>query len=631
MPKASVSFTAAFKAHGEGRLQDAERGYRETLKADPRNPEAWHLLGVAAQQQGRTTEAVEHIQKALKISGPKGNYLTNLGISLHSLGRSAEAVDIFEKAASLEPTFLAHFALGNALQSLGRFDEAIARYERALSLERGSAPAHNNLGNAYKALGRLTEAAASYQRALAYQPGHVRAHYNLGTVLHDAGKAKEAAASFRKALDLAPDFAEAHVNLGAALRDLAALDEAYQHLQRAIQLSPQDPAAFNNLGSVLADMGKFEEAIDCYNKAAALRPDLAELRHNEGVALQAAGREEEALERYQHAQHMRPEFADAAYNAALLKLMLGDFKAGWEAYECRWRRDAPGLGFRSFPQPQWEGQGGGGILVWGEQGIGDRVLYASMIPDLLARGHRVVMETEPRLIGLFERSFPGVKAVGKQAPPHEATARPDIQWQSALASLGRWLRSDISAFPRTPYLKPDEARKQEYRRLLKTDHEGPVVGISWISRNPKMGVHKTSELKEWAPILHVPGVRFVDLQYGDTAVERAAVEAELGVRVEHIPDLDLRDDIDGVAALAAACDLVISVSNTTVHLAAALGTPTWVMVPTSVGNLWYWMRGDTPTPWYECVTLFRQQHSGRWSETICRISQSLQQRLQQIN
>ena len=310
--------------------------------------------------------------------------------------------------------------------------------------------------------------------------------------------------------------------------------------------------------------------------------------------------------------------------------MSGDFAAGWKAYESRWHCDLPGFDVRASGFPEWRGEDGeGAVLVWGEQGLGDKVLYSSMIPDLMALGHKVVMETDERLIGLLERSFPGVRAVPKRNPPDEATQRSDIRWQSALASLGRWLRPDLASFPqRVSYLVADESRKNRYRaHLAATGIASPVVGISWISQNPNIGLHKTLDLKQWTPILQIPNVRFVNLQYGDTALERAEVEARLGVRIEQIPDLNLYDDIDGVAALAASCDMVISVSNTTAHLAAALGKPTWVLVPASVGNLWYWMRGTSQTPWYPTATIFRQPKIGQWSSVIIEIEKRLQSHL----
>ena len=638
-------FAKAVEAHKAGNLEAAERGYRGVLALEPDHADAWHLLGVIAHQRGQTGAAVEHIQRALTLSGPQGAYLTNLGIAFSTLGRIAESVTCLEQAITLDPgCFAAHFALGNGLRSLGRWEEAVACYRRALALQPDDASAHNNLGNTLQDLGRLDEAAESYRQTVALQPQHARAYYNLGTLFRSAGRLEDAAGSFRQALAIIPDMVEAHVNLGVVLHDLGQLNEAIEHARKAIALSPKDPAGFNNLGAALRDAGRLDEAMECYDAAIALRPDLAEARHNEGVALQRMGRDDEALEKFQHAQKLKTDFVEAEQNAALIMLMRGDFKAGWNAYECRWRRNVPELGLRDFPYPRWEGaREAGTVLVWGEQGVGDKILYASMIPDLLACGVGVIMETDARLVSLFERSFPGVKAVVKSNPPDAATQRPDIRWQSPLASLGRWLRPNAESFPtRTSYLIADEVRCAYYRALLNAEAspKGPaglIVGISWVSRNPAIGRHKTVELKQWAPILLTPGVRFVDLQYGDTAKERAAVESELGVSITHVPNLDLRQDIDGVAALIAACDLVISVSSTTAHLAAALGRPAWVLVPATAGNLWYWMRGNDHTPWYPSAVIFRQNTLGEWDDVLERLQKRLlahlgtQPPLQQIN
>jgi tetratricopeptide (TPR) repeat protein len=627
MEPAMSEFAAAYAAHVAGRLEEAERGYRAVLATEPGHADAWHLLGVAAQQRGQAALAVEHIKRALTLGGAQSSYLTNLGIALQATGRHDEAVAALEQASALDPgSFAAHFALGNALKSRGRPEDAVSSYQRALNLQPDNASAYNNLGSAVQSLGRLTEAAAHFRKAAALQPTHAKAHYNLGTVLKNAGKLEDAAAGFRRALALAPDMAEAHINLGAVLHDQGHLDDAIVHARKAIALNPNDAAAFNNLGAALRDLGQFDAAMESYAKALALRPTLAEAQHNQGVALQIAGREDEALERFQSAQDLNPEFAEAEQNAALLMLMSGDFKSGWDAYECRWRRNVPALGLRAFAYPRWEGEAGdGAVLVWGEQGVGDKVLYASMIPSLLSRGHRVVMETDQRLTGLFERSFPGVQAVAKQNPPHEATGRSDIRWQIPLASLGRWFRRDIASFPASSaYLRADDQRRSHYRQLLEENSNGRrIVGISWISRAARIGQHKTLNLGDWAPILQIPGVLFVDLQYGDTAAEREAVERELGVPILHLADLDLRDDLEGVAALASACDLVISVSSTIVHLAAALGRPTWVLVPAGAGNLWYWMREADHTPWYPSVTIFRQSKFGRWQEVVERVTEKL--------
>ncbi len=629
-------FGEAFAAHSAGRLDEAERGYRAVLAHTPGHADAWHLLGLISHQRGRPEEAVPAIQRALQLSGPQATYFTNLGVVLETLGRSAEAAEILTKAIALEPkSFGAAFALASSLARLGKLDGAEAHFRQAIALEPTSAPAYNSLGSILQSRGCRDEAEASYRRALALNPRHARAHYNLGTLLKDCGLLDAAVESFRVALSISPDLAEAHVNLGTILHDQGHIDQAIAHARQAIALNPQDAVAHNNLGAALRDSGQLDAAIDSYAAAIALKPSMAEARHNEGVALQKLGREEEALESYKRAQDLKSDFAEAEQNAALLMLMRGNFAEGWKLYESRWRK---GQAWRDFPYPLWQGQDGGTVLVWGEQGVGDEILYASMIPDLIARGQNVVIETDKRLTGLFERSFPGAKAIARRSPPDPATQSAEISWHSPLANLGRWLRPDAASFPkRASYLRPDAERQAHYRALLKEGNPRAIVGITWASINPKIGRQKSINLGQWIPILTMPGVRFVDLQYGDTDTARAALASETGVSLTHIPDLDLTHDLEGAAALAAACDLVISVSSTTAHLAASTGCPTWVLVPATGGNLWVWMHGLDHTPWYPNATIFRQSQPGHWTDVLESVREALHAyianvpQLQQIN
>ena len=700
-------FATAFAAHSAGRLGDAERGYQAVVAAEPGHADAWHLLGMIAQQRGQSAKAVDLIGRALSLSGPQALYLTNLGVALEALGRSGEAVVALEQAASRGPAIYGTvFALASALASLGRHDEAATRYREALALQPDSIAAYNNLGGVLQALGRLDEAEASYRRAIELQPSHIRAHHGLGVTLKDQGRVDEASASFdqaivharralsddpqnttlqaalamalyevgmahkrlgraadaaahlelaaatlpdnpairnnlanaliddnraadaeahlRHALVAAPGMAETHFHLGNALKAQGKVEEAIAAYRTALGLKQIFTKARINLSGILLKLERYEEALENYQAAARDDPASAEVLSGAGVVLQALGRDDEALASFEQARSLNPDFPEADRNAALALLMRGELARGWEAYESRWHTDGLKGAWRDFGRPVWHGEPGGTVLVWGEQGLGDMVLYASMIPDLMAQGHGVVMETDPRLIALFERSFPGLTAVAKSNPPHPAAHRADIRWQTPLAGLGRWLRPDLASFPKgNAHLVADAPRRDRYRSLLQEGQPALIVGISWGSGNPKIGRHKTLDLAHWEPILKVPSVRFVDMQYGDTADERAAIERKLGVSLTHVEGLDLREDIDGVAALAAACDLVISVSNTVVHIAAALGRPTWVLVPASAGNLWYWMRGENPTPWYASTTIFRQRRLGQWQDTLLTIAGKL--------
>lgn len=189
--------------------------------------------------------------------------------------------------------------------------------------------------------------------------------------------------------------------------------------------------------------------------------------------------------------------------------------------------------------------------------------------------------------------------------------------QAPLAGLGRYLRKDWQAFPRRAngYLKADAALSKTLRDRLTFDGRR-LVGLSWRSHNPDIGAAKTALLTDFAPLFRLPNCRFVDLQYGDTLAEREALERDTGIVVEHVDEIDNTNDIDALAALVTACDAVVTVSNTTAHLAGALGKPTFVFVPYGSARLWYWFAERDDSPWYPRVHIARQRQSQSWAQVV---------------
>jgi hypothetical protein len=253
------------------------------------------------------------------------------------------------------------------------------------------------------------------------------------------------------------------------------------------------------------------------------------------------------------------------------------------------------------------------LLVWGEQGLGEQILFSSMVADAARQAGRLVLEVEPRLVALLGRSFPDVdvRALGREL--HAG----DIDVHSPIGSLGCYLRSAPEAFPRLEQgvLTADAERTRGLReRLARYGHR--VVGLSWKSQNAQCEKAKSAQLTDFEAVLRLPNCRFVDLQYGDTLIDRERAERALGVRVEHLDDIDNTRDIDGLAALISACDLVVTVSNTTAHLAGALGRPTFVMVPYGHPQLWYWFKDRDDSPWYPKLRVKRMHNGQPWADLI---------------
>ena len=359
-----------------------------------------------------------------------------------------------------------------------------------------------------------------------------------------------------------------------------------------------------NLGNCLKALDRHGEAIACYEKALAIEPGYVAARMNLAQSPAGAGSLRGSGQAYQKVLALAPADASARLNLGVLYLSRGRLAEGFEHYESRWTAGT-GASVRPYQQPRWNGDRVRGVLlISAEQGLGDQILHSSMIPEMTARA---------RLDRAGGRSSPGAPAGtvvprrgGDRASNELYAGRVDAH--APLGSLGRFLRPSLAAFPRREpgYLIADGGRAGELRRRLTADRRA-VIGLSWISRNPEFGEARSARLRDFEALLRLPRCRFVDLQYGDTSAERAAVERETGIRIERL-DVDNTNDIDGLAALISACDLAVTVDNTTVHLAGALGKPTWVLVPHGPARIWYWFtEREEDSPWYPRVHVRRQR------------------------
>jgi len=641
-----------------GRLKEAEAELSEIQRRQPDIPEVLHLMALIELQTGRPEAAAGHLEKAVARQPESADLHNLLGGALKRAGRLEEAVLAYDKAVSLGPELAeAHYNLGNALKELQRFDDAVPSYRRAVELEPGFVDAHYNLGLVLMAAGRPDEAARAYRDAVAVNPGDAEAHMNLGNALEAVDDTDEAAAAYRRAIELRPDFAEAHYNLGNAARKQGHGQEAVAYYRRALNIDPNLAEAHNNLGEALLDrndpegaiehyllalkcrpgmagtlnnlgnaylrLGETDGAIDYYHQALDIDPDDATAITNLGKALLDLGKVDDAVSCLRRAIEAAPDHAEAHHNLSLALLLQGKLEEGWAEYEWRLRSEK-GARHRPFPQAPWVGQpvDAKTVLVWGEQGVGDEVMFAGMVPDLVEAGAHVVLESDPRLVPLFERSFAGIECIGKGDPPTAETRRDGIDFQSPGGNLGRWLRPNLESFPgRQSYLVAEEDRQGRLRENYLSDGESLLVGVAWVSKNKRIGAQKSMTLMELAPLTGIPGVRFIDLQYGDTAEERRQFEDHTGTTILHDEHVDQMSDLDAFAAQVAAMDLVISVSNTTVHMSGALGVPTWVMLNTVPLPCWLLERDDSP--WYPSVRLFRQSAAGDWANVIERIGEAL--------
>jgi hypothetical protein len=406
-------------------------------------------------------------------------------------------------------------------------------------------------------------------------------------------------------------------------------------LDRAAAITPDRLELLVNRASALQLLGRSEEAGQDIARAMALAPNDCVVLAGRGILREQAGDYQGALADYRAAltaeTHRSDDaVADAEQKLGLLLLSLGRLADGWPLYRARMQtgiQDTRGDTYRRL-LPEWDGtiRPGQRILVWGEQGIGDQVIYAQMLPELAARGMVPIGACDARLAPLLRRSFPGIEIAAMNAGNDKGlAAQADVQ--AGIGALGAVLRPTLADFPPAkPYLVADPALVADFRSRYRGMGRRHVVGLTWRSRNTTVGDFKSVPLTAWAPILNRKDVLFVDLQYGDTADERRAVAERLGVDILHDDSVDQLVDIDRYAAQAAAMDLVIGSSNSGLHIAAALGRPCWALLPAGAGRLWYWFLEGDRSPWYADLRLFRQAPSlgSDWTAVIEGVAAALQ-------
>jgi hypothetical protein len=260
------------------------------------------------------------------------------------------------------------------------------------------------------------------------------------------------------------------------------------------------------------------------------------------------------------------------------------------------------------------------LLVLPEQGIGDHIFYGGMLGDLEKAGIEALVCVDERLVDLFRRSFPKLMFATPRKVASLYSGQALFSAQIPMASLGRLLRREATDFRnvRSPYLQFNQAQSAELCSTLKQPNR-LLIGVSWQSVNANHGASKSCGLGDLLPILQTPNADFIDLQYGDTSKERLQLEAKTGVTIRRLTHIDNKLDIDGLAALIGACDIVVTVSNTTAHLAAALGKPTLVLLPWHT-PLWYWHLNSMDSPWYPSAVLLRQDTAGDWRVPVAQAS-----------
>jgi tetratricopeptide (TPR) repeat protein len=633
---------------------------RRALECEAQHAEALCLISAAHLRLGASGPALEAALRAQQAKPRAARVQQQLGASFAAAGRLEEAAAAFEEALALQPAAetlaalgelrlrrgdapgaetllrqalerrphdaLLHTALGEARHRQRGFDEAQAAYRRALELDPQHLAAYVRLSESLRETERLDEAEAVARAAVALDDESAAAHVVLGAALKSRGRLKKAIESFERALQLNPRQLQGLQQLALALREDDRMEEAEQHLRAALRVRPDEPLPLADLGMILADQMRYREALELFDRALKAAPQFVVALNRKALLLDHLGDRTQSMQLLREAVRLAPDDSYAQYNIGLHHLKYGDYAPGWDGYEQRRSFDSFVGRYRRFALPEWDREplAGRVLLVLPEQGLGDEIMFGSCLPDVAAQARHVIVECDQKLEAIFRRSFADCTVVSRQRTLendwiNRITPKPELL--AAAGSLARRFRRNPTDFPQRAFLQADAAAVAAWKAKLDALGPGPKVGLSWRGGTGFTGKKRRSFLLEdLLPLLRLPGLRFVNLQYTDVREEMRALEQRHSIKVHHWQQAI--DDYDQTAALVCALDGVVTVCTAIVHLSGALGRPALVMVP--FGADWRYGASGERMVWYPSVRLVRQRNVGEWADVLQEVSRRLQ-------
>ncbi len=566
------------------------------------------------------------------------NSLSGVDAKLAALQRLEE---LFDQKAAQDQRRKSNVAIKRAVRIWHRGDIAKSTQWalKAVQADDTNPKAFHMLAMGLERMGHVHKALVTYERAFQLDPADPELLINLGLTAWNQKLTEGAAKLFELYIAACPNSPLGYNNLGSVLCDLGRPEAGIETLRSAIYRMPDEAILWNSLGTVLAEQGRADESLVFYDEAIRLNPSFARAYHNLGYAYQHLGRLEEALANYGEASKRvidPAEKLETRHSRSICLIGAGHLEEGFREYEIRNNERFRAYVHHVIKAPRWNGEPIEGLklLLVGEQGLGDEFMFANILPDVireLGPDGKLQIAVDPRLVPLFQRSFPNaevgayddrtlVDKDGNKALrfiPFAADGNEPDMWAPMASALAPY-RKALADFPHQPFIVPDAARVAEFREKL-AKLPGKKVGVCW--RSMMLGAKRAkyfSAVEGWAPVLKTPGISFVNLQYGDCEEEMARA-AEHGIVLHQVEGLDLRNDIDGAAALSASLDLVLSAPTAAAATAASVGTEVWFL---TAGRTWPQL-GTDEYPWYARTRVLSPERFGDWTALMPRAAAEL--------
>lgn len=564
-------------------------------------------LAFQLQKNGDLAAAAEIYQSALKKGPPHQGVLLNLAQIRRFQGRIDEAETLYRKATqtkNVDPR--AYLNYGCLLLEKNNLLDAIEKFTKALKLKSNYASAYVHRGWAKIQLKDFSGSAQDIQRAMLLEPKSALPFLAMGDLQSRMDNTDAAISNYRYALEIDPNLADAYSGLGSCLLTKGEYEAALKAIESALITKPKSCNALANRGRFHALTGRFDLAINDYLEALAIDDQSPTTWVNLGNAYFSQNKYALADQAFERALRLDSEHTNALMSKAFLYLDQEKYQEGWRLYSAR------PLLCSSGGKPIWTGESHQDkkLFIAAEHGLGDEIFYGTLLKNVETFFDSIILQVDDRLKELFQRSFPRYAVIGRS----EELSADQYDFFLPAGSLPKLFVKTVKDLPSSEsYLKVSPDKKNSMRNKLEAFPK-PWVGISWVSKNPSNGIIRSVKLEDMMKIFKNKVCTVVSLQYGESP---AVFSEEInGCTVVSSNSLGVNSfsDIDGLAAIISACDAVVSVDNSTVHLAGALGVKTYVLLSTPAD--WRWTQHKTESGWYRSIELVRQKNTFEWEPVL---------------
>ena len=493
-------------------------------------------------------------------------------------------------------------------------------YRRATMLKSNYTDAHSKIAYLYESKGKYAEALAEYQIALSNTNCQPSLFCKIGSLILQFKNYKIADNYFRRAICHSPFQSDFYGNYACSKIPQLAQSRVQRLFEKSMFANPLSSVFYYNYGTHYAACNH-RQSNGNFIASIVLDPGFKRPYYNMANSFKIRHHLIKAIALYKRALVIDPKYSEAAHNLGLSYLSDQQFKRGFHFLEHRWNLpERKQLGY-SGKIPIWRGEKNSVVFVWKEQGIGDEILYSSLFVDAFQNSQSLIVECDTRLLALFRRSFPNeINFIDNRITVNWA----EIDYQIPIASLPLLFRNDVESFHNKNYswLAANGFKASEFRRQLVSKNCCKIVGLSWRTFSKLKGSQdRCINLQKIAQLLNGLNFKIVNLQYGDVEAEIDDLKRRAGIEVFQIEELDTFNDIDALAATILACDFVVTVDNSTAHLAGALGVDCRLLLPEICDDRWG--NNGNSSYWYQSVQLYRQEKLGDWDIPLFELKQSI--------